>query len=100
MFGKDFIKALQRQDRTKVAQEIEALFAQAAEKYGDVKVPEVFAGSGGQVGEKAESAMFQIRHLAIGKPAPDIAGEDQDGKRFQLSDYRGQVVLLYFWDQF
>ena len=100
VFGKDFIEALERQDRTKVAQEIESLFTRAAEKYADVKIPVVFAGSGGLVGEKAEAALFQIRHLAIGKPAPDIAGEDQDGKRFQLSDYRGKVVLLYFWHQF
>jgi hypothetical protein len=99
VFGKEFIEALERQDRSKVAQEIESLFTRAAEKYADVKIPVVFAGSGGLVGEKAESELFPIRHLAIGKPAPDIAGEDQDGKRFRLSDYRGKVVLLYFWDQ-
>ena len=99
VFGKDFVEALQRQDRAKVAAEIESLFARAAENYFDVKIPVVFLGSGGLVGEKAEQALFQIRHLAIGRPAPAITGEDQDGKRFQLSDYRGKVVLLYFWDQ-
>jgi cytochrome oxidase Cu insertion factor (SCO1/SenC/PrrC family) len=31
------------------------------------------------------------------KPAPEISGIDADGKRFQLSDYRGKVVLLDFW---
>jgi cytochrome oxidase Cu insertion factor (SCO1/SenC/PrrC family) len=36
-------------------------------------------------------------NLAIGKPAPEIAGEDIDGKQFKLSDYRGKVVLLDFW---
>ena len=35
--------------------------------------------------------------LAIGKVAPDIAGEDLDGKTFKLSDYRGKVVVLDFW---
>ena len=34
---------------------------------------------------------------AEGRQAPDIEGEDQDGKRFKLSDYRGKVVLLDFW---
>lgn len=32
-----------------------------------------------------------------GKPAKDIRGVDADGKSFQLSDYRGKVVLLDFW---
>ena len=34
---------------------------------------------------------------AVGKPAPEIEGEDADGVRFKLSDYRGKVVLLDFW---
>ncbi len=33
----------------------------------------------------------------IGQPAPNIAGEDLDGKAFKLSDYKGKVVLLDFW---
>ena len=52
---------------------------------------------GGTVGEQARTGLFKIRHLAVGKQAPDIESEDQDGKRFKLSDYRGKVVLLYFW---
>jgi peroxiredoxin len=36
--------------------------------------------------------------LAVGRQAPDIEGEDQDGTHFKLSDYRGKVVLLYFWN--
>jgi hypothetical protein len=35
--------------------------------------------------------------IAIGKPAPEISGEDLDGKSFKLSDYRGKVVMLDFW---
>ena len=37
-----------------------------------------------------------ISALTIGKPAPDIAGRDLDGKPFRLSEYRGKVVLLVF----
>ena len=33
----------------------------------------------------------------IGKNAPEISGEDGDGRSFRLSDYRGKVVLLDFW---
>jgi hypothetical protein len=34
---------------------------------------------------------------AVGKMAPPIKGVDLDGKTFQLSDYKGKVVLLDFW---
>src|SRR5262249_11994827 len=97
VFGKEFVEDLQRQDRAKGAREIEALFDGAAERCGDVKSPVNYFGSGGTVGEKARGELFQIRHLAVGKEAPDIEGEDQEGKRFKLSDYRGKVVLLDFW---
>jgi hypothetical protein len=94
LFGQEYLRDLLRQDRTQATREAEALFEQAAEKYGDVKIPD-----GGTVGEKARAELFEIRHLGVGKEAPDIEGEDQDGQRFKLSDYRGKVVLLDFWHQ-
>jgi len=33
----------------------------------------------------------------VGEGAPDIEGEDLEGNRFHLSDYRGKVVVLDFW---
>ena len=41
--------------------------------------------------------LFELRNLRVGKVAPDIAGEDLDGVKFKLSDYRGKVVVLNFW---
>ncbi|MFQ5506003.1 MAG: hypothetical protein ACE5F1_14580 [Planctomycetota bacterium] len=40
---------------------------------------------------------FKKGRLQIGMVAPDIQGEDVDGIRFRLSDYRGKVVVLDFW---
>jgi hypothetical protein len=97
VFGKDYVEELQRQDSAAVAREIETLFDRALANYGDVKIPVTYFGSGGTVGEQAEEELFQLRHLAVGRVAPDIEGEDQDGKRFRLSDYRGKVVLLDIW---
>ena len=54
----------------------------------------------GTVGETAKSELYDIRHLAVGRVAPNIKGKDQDGRQFQLSDYRGKVVLLYFWSEY
>jgi hypothetical protein len=81
--------------KAQASKEVEELFERAAEKYGDVKTQ--FFGS---VGDKAKSELFEIRFLAVGKIAPDIEGQDQDGKKFKLSDYKGKVVLLDFWSQF
>jgi hypothetical protein len=49
------------------------------------------------LGKAAEAELYELRNLSIGKTAPDIEGEDTDGKRFKLSDYRGKVVALVFW---
>ena len=38
-----------------------------------------------------------MRELAVGKLAPEIAGEDIEGLALKLSDYRGKVVVLTFW---
>jgi cytochrome oxidase Cu insertion factor (SCO1/SenC/PrrC family) len=35
--------------------------------------------------------------LEVGNRAPEIQGEDLDGVKFKLSDYRGKVVMLDFW---
>jgi hypothetical protein len=95
LFGKEYLADLQRQDRSKATREAESFFEQAAQKFGEVKLPE-----GGTIGEKARAELFEMRHLVVGKEAPDIEGEDQAGKRFKLSDYRGKVVLLDFWSEY
>jgi len=97
VFGKEYMEKLERRDLAVDAKEAEALFTRAADKYRDIKIPVTYYGSGGAIGEKADAELFQIRHLAVGRVAPEIEGEDQDGKRFKLSDYRGKVVLLDIW---
>lgn len=44
----------------------------------------------------AEALRFELKHLQAGQMAPDITGKDADGLDFNLSDYRGRVVLLFF----
>jgi len=95
LYGKDYLDALRRQDHTGAVAEAEALFERAARDYGDMKLPD-----GETVAEKAGPELFGIRHLSVGKVAPEIEGADQDGVRFKLSDYRGKVVLLDFWSEY
>lgn len=47
--------------------------------------------------EFAAGARFEITKLGLGMVAPDFEAVDQEGARFRLSDYRGQVVVLDFW---
>ena len=95
IYGSSYLDTLQRQSRAKEVREVEAILERAANEYGDVKVP-----YGDTVAQMAQSDLHEIRHLSVGKLAPDIEGEDQDGKRFKLSDYRGKAVLLYFWSEY
>lgn len=71
----------------------EALFAQVAERYADVKHP----SSERSLGDLARAELFERRHLVVGKAAPEIEGVDMEGKQLTLGDYRGKVVLLDFW---
>ncbi len=50
------------------------------------------------LGRVAEARLDDGRNLAVGKVAPEIAGVGVDGKPLKLSDYRGKVVALVFWD--
>ncbi len=52
---------------------------------------------GGHTGGRAELKLFELENLKIGMAAPDIVGDDLDGVEFNLSDYRGKVVVLDFW---
>jgi peroxiredoxin len=39
----------------------------------------------------------KLDRVAIGKEAPDFVLVDMDGKKHQLSEYKGQGVFLNFW---
>lgn len=90
-YGKEFTKYLVSLSEDKVAKDIEQLYERVVKSFADVPT------TGGTMGQTANKALFAIRHLSVGRTAPDIKGEDIDGKPFKLSDYRGKVVVLDFW---
>jgi hypothetical protein len=73
-------------DAQKLNKDAEEMFVKVSEKYADV------AG----LGDQAKKELTDVRQ-GIGREVPEIEGEDIDGKKFKLSDYRGKVVLLDFW---
>ena len=91
------VKNLQKQkkgDPKPLFDEAEKLFEAVLTDYADLKEP---WGDKKTLGDLAKNTLFEMRHLAIGKIAPEIEGEDIDGGVFKLSDYRGKVVVLNFW---
>jgi hypothetical protein len=62
------------------------------------KLLQSVAAEPGRLAEQAKRELEDIHGpRALGKPAPEINGDDLDGKAFKLSDYKGKVVLLDFW---
>jgi hypothetical protein len=94
--GTERVDALRKLDLAAAQREVEALFERAIREFGAV---ELDAGTkrATTVAKRAEQVLFELRHLIVGKVAPEIEGQDLDGVAFKLSDYRGKVVLLDFW---
>jgi peroxiredoxin len=53
--------------------------------------------AGAELARRAKPELYELRRLIIGKPAPETEGEDLNGRRMKLADYRGKVVVLAFW---
>jgi hypothetical protein len=95
---KETVANLKDADPEKISKEAEAVFEEAAAKYGDVTwYMGTYYKKNITIADQVNRELFVIRNLAIGKTAPDIAADDVDGKPFKLSDYRGKVVVLDFW---
>jgi hypothetical protein len=41
--------------------------------------------------------LHRLRFTSVGKAAPEIEGEDMNGKPMKLSDFRGRTTVLIFW---
>jgi cytochrome oxidase Cu insertion factor (SCO1/SenC/PrrC family) len=49
------------------------------------------------IGARTEFAAMQIIPYDSPKPAPQLALPDLDGKVARLEDFRGKVLLVFFW---
>jgi hypothetical protein len=91
--GKKTVEELVKADLDKLSKEAQALYERVAKDFGDLS-----AGPSGTMKNLAEIKLEALRHpIVVGKLVPEIEGEDIDGKKFKLSDYRGKAVLLDFW---
>jgi len=72
--------------------EAKAVFAELQRDFADVKLNDERSYA-----DAASAFVFALENLALGKPCPDFAAVDAEGANFQLSDYKGKVVLVDFW---
>lgn len=79
------------QDPDDLEKEAEGLYRRVVAEY-----PELKDVRGRRLGDRAKGELNEMGNLGIGKTAPDIEGEDAEGRKFKLSDYRGKVVVLTF----
>jgi len=47
--------------------------------------------------EEAQDFLKQLEHLEVGLRAPEVAGNDVNGREIRLSQFKGRVVVLLFW---
>ena len=84
-------EAAGKPEAARLLRQAEDLFERVVRDYGDVEAHR------GTLTDAAWGDLYEIHHLEVGMKAPDIQGDDLDGKPFKLSDYRGKVVVLDFW---
>ena len=80
--------------------ELVKLLEACVKDYPDVRLPREAVNeetAEKPLGELAKPVLHKIQFLSVGKTAQEIRGKDVDGKEFQLSNYRGKVVLLDFF---
>jgi len=64
---------------------------------GGILAVVVLCGAAGAAGTIADLAIDFRMNPLDGQVAPAFTLSALDGKRLSLADFKGQVVLLYFW---
>ena len=85
------IKELEGKKAEMVKAELKSLKDTLATKHADAENI-----NGIKLTELVEAQEFESK-LEIGKPVPDIVGQDLKGVDFKLSDYQGKVTMISFW---
>jgi hypothetical protein len=82
--GGEYTRQLKQNGPDPFLEEAESLLGRTIKEYGGSRYNDR------PLREVAENELFELRHLSVGKVAPDIEGEDIDGQKFKLSDLSRQ----------
>ncbi|WP_422927428.1 sigma-70 family RNA polymerase sigma factor [Singulisphaera sp. PoT] len=78
-------------DPEDLSKQATAQFERVIRDYSDAPGPEK------TLAESARAELHELRDLAVGKPAPEIQGQDLDGKPLRLVQFKGKAIVLIFW---
>jgi thiol-disulfide isomerase/thioredoxin len=76
----------------KAGEEAEKYYERVVKDFADVKL-----GPMATLGDEAKGALFETRYLNVGQTAPNVESQNLDGKKVELKDYKGKVVVLDIW---
>jgi peroxiredoxin len=96
----EFVRYVRTADEAVLSEESEALLERVVNEFADIPLAPRWAetkAEGRTLGEDARVKLEALRSLPVGKVAPEIEGEDIDGRPMKLSDHRGKVVVVVFW---
>lgn len=96
-FGKKVVTQFKNENPQALNKEAENLLERIIKDKDFSNTLIAYGESKRKMGDLAASELFEMRRLQPGMPAPEIVGEDIDGKAMKLSDFRDRVVLLDFW---
>lgn len=93
------LQAWKNEDLGTVSRQAESLFKKVLEEYGDCR--DLALGDKGEPAQslacQAKAELRELQCLSVGKLAPELEGEDLDGHKLKLGDFRGKTVVLTFW---
>ena len=77
--------------------EARELYEQFVKNYAGRKQDDGWDGHVKNLVDRARAELDGMRMRGVGQQAPDLQGEDLEGRPLNLAEYRGKVVLLSFW---
>lgn len=83
-------------DTKEADEEANRLYKRAIDEFGSVTYVQSTTGRQWTIADIARSEWNEFGKPAVGRIAPEIKGEDAEGKQLKLSDSRGKIVVLCF----
>ena len=91
-----YVDQLRKADRQAIAHQAEDILKRVIADFGDVAYVNGQVVTTETLAAAARRELAEIQGISVGQKAPEINGEDADGKPMKLSEFHGKVILLDF----